>query len=519
MHQPRTQSAGCSLGVEPLESRRTPATLVNATTVTYTDVDGDSVVIKFSKPVLTEANVTVVCRFDVPFDFTNPTRLQRLNLDVLEQDSLSVSVVAKKKPAGDGLAAVGTVIANNVSLGNLTIDGDVGKIVCGGNVGTLKVDSLGRFGTDNQLIVDKGLLVDLGGDVGSFTVKKDVLGTQLQLLGAPDSAFTLGRVTIGGSLIDSHLRADGRSEKAKIQVKGDVEGGSIRLGNVRSVVIGGSLVGGAEAETGLLSTSDIETLTIKGDIRGGTDDRSGYVDVAAVKKLVIGGSILGGTASGLQSLDRSGAVIGVRFGSITVGGSLVAGIDNVILAFTNNGVIRANQSIDSLLIKGSVEGNASNAAVISAGRSLSGSPQKPTIGVLEVSGSVTRALIIAGINEDGDGVSADAQIGKVTIGGSWTASSMVAGVTSSNGFFGDGNDVKLSGVGVLDDPTVLSGITKVTIKGSAIGSATGGDFFGIVAQQVGGVLVGTSNLPLLPGPGNDNVFVGTATDFKVREIS
>jgi len=39
--------------LQTLESREPPATLVNPTTVTYRDTDGDNVTVQFSKPVLT----------------------------------------------------------------------------------------------------------------------------------------------------------------------------------------------------------------------------------------------------------------------------------------------------------------------------------------------------------------------------------------------------------------------------------------------------------------------------------
>src|SRR6476659_2580849 len=47
--------------IEALEARIAPAAVfINATTATYNDTDGDHVTVKFSKPLLTVANVDTV---------------------------------------------------------------------------------------------------------------------------------------------------------------------------------------------------------------------------------------------------------------------------------------------------------------------------------------------------------------------------------------------------------------------------------------------------------------------------
>ena len=54
--------------LEPLESRIAPATLLpDLKTVTYQDVDGDDVTVKFSKPILTGGLETTVFTFDSAF--------------------------------------------------------------------------------------------------------------------------------------------------------------------------------------------------------------------------------------------------------------------------------------------------------------------------------------------------------------------------------------------------------------------------------------------------------------------
>src|SRR5436309_9446565 len=69
--------------LESLESRLAPATLVNPTTLTYQDVDGDNVTVRFSKPVLSNVNADNVFFFDtgsVNGDNSTPQQLQEIGL-------------------------------------------------------------------------------------------------------------------------------------------------------------------------------------------------------------------------------------------------------------------------------------------------------------------------------------------------------------------------------------------------------------------------------------------------------
>src|SRR5438309_525212 len=56
--------AAAAYSIEPLEARIAPATLLNPTTVTYQDADGDDVTVKFSKPVLVAGDFAAVFHFD-----------------------------------------------------------------------------------------------------------------------------------------------------------------------------------------------------------------------------------------------------------------------------------------------------------------------------------------------------------------------------------------------------------------------------------------------------------------------
>jgi len=208
-----------------------------------------------------------------------------------------------------------------------------------------------------------------------------------------------------------------------------------------------------------------------------------------------------------------------RIGKLTIGGSVIAGVDDTSGIFRNNGAIRAENDLGDVTIKGSLVGNFTNPAIISArGQAVPSDDGDLAIGKLTVKGRVENALILAGFNPDGDGVNADAQIGPVSVGGNWVASSIAAGSNPGiGGFFGTADDLKMSGAGVKDEAGLFSKITSLKIGGQALGSL-GPEHYGVVAEIVGSVKVGSTQLSLLSGASNDDLLVGITGNFKVNEI-
>jgi len=108
----------------------------------------------------------------------------------------------------------------------------------------------------------------------------------------------------------------------------------------------------------------------------------------------------------------------------------------------------------------------------------------------------------------------------------WIASSLVAGVQDDgdapfDAFFGDGDDVKIGDPN--DAPGIVSKIASVLIKGFAAGSATPGDHFGFVAQQIGSFKIGATAFPLQSGSANDlppdDLPIGITGDLRLREVA
>jgi hypothetical protein len=234
---------------------------------------------------------------------------------------------------------------------------------------------------------------------------------------------------------------------------------------------------------------------------------------------VIGGDLVGGNASGKAELIESGFIRAKRIASLTLGGSLIGGRDDTTGQFNNNGAVRADEDIGTILIKGNIAGNETKRAVITAvGQAIPTATTDVAIGRVTVRGRVEFGLIDAGLAPDRTARNADAQIGPVVVGGDWVASSLVAGsLPGATGLVGDSDDVKMSGAGVKDEPAVFSKVTSWTVGGQVLGTVGAGDHFGVVAEEVGVVSVGGTPIPMTAGAGNDDILLGITGDFRVNE--
>jgi hypothetical protein len=286
------------------------------------------------------------------------------------------------------------------------------------------------------------------------------------------------------------------------------------------VQVGGDVRGGAGLGSGAIGTGEtLASVTVGGSLLGGSASDSGRIlATRRMGEVLIAGDVEGGSTSA-GDLVQTGYIQAKRIVSLTIVGSLIAGVNNTFGHFEDNGAVRVADDIVSATI-GNLAGNDTNPAILSArGKADSTATTDVAIGRLIVRGKVELAQILAGFDLNGVAVNADAQIGPVRVGGDWVASSIAAGaVPGDDGFFGDGDsgEGKMSG-GVKDVFGVTSRIASVTIAGQALGTAGDEDFYGIVAEEVGAVTVGGMSLPLTPG--KDDLLVGSTDDFKVYEVS
>jgi hypothetical protein len=471
-----------------------PAQVLNASKLAYQDTAGNTVVVAFSKPVLNFGNPNAIFTFDsgagaVNGSLATKEGLRRIDLTSIPvaASGVGIAISATRSPfnGGDGFARVGEVIATGINLGAVSVRGDLGRILAGNGSGptmalkSLSVQSLGRFGT---LTGATDVHTRIQGDLGILSGKGDVLGI--------------------------------------VDVKG----------SIGTMLVGGSLIGDSFGNGAILATGDLTKGTIAGNVEGGTSDGSGSIEVGlgptltggTIGSLTIGGDVIGGSQSGSGELAGAGAIFATHIKTLTIGGSLIAGTNNTTGTFFADGAVLALFNLGSITIKGSLVGNPRVPAAITAGGQQTVTKGKDlAIGSVTVNGRVEFGLIEAGVATltalAYQPVDADAQIGSVTIGGDWIASSVAAGAVAGRFGFGEDTDAKMSGAEVRDDPNVSSAIGSVTIGGEALVPTMGLAQFGIVAEDVGKVKVGGTTV-FEHGHGTTLVQVGLLNNFHVHEI-
>lgn len=507
-----------------LEQRTLLATLVGNNRVTYQDINGDNVTVTFSKPLLDSLNVDSVMQFNGAFGDSGPQSLLRIDLLAAilgEAVGTSITTVATRSATngGDGFANIGEILSGGVDIGNVTVDGDLGKILAGdGNLatqglGALKVHSMGRFGTTTGAA---DLNSTVRGRMASLTTKTDFVGARLSVEG------TLGAVTIGGSMVGGFLSSFG--DMGVVKINGDLIGKSIGGGSVYSngklagITIGGSLIGGTELVSGriqatldmgpvviggdiiggyaegagsIFAEKKIASISVGGSIRGGSGTRSGHIQCGDVSSITVRGSVLGGSGSisgGVSSSGKistlaihgsvrtpsifSGHLIAGEFGTATINGDLV-------------GSLHSTGKLTSLTIGGSVNwgvvSTVSDAGTIKVGRDLIGgnSPDRGAIliggklGTLNIGGS-----IIGGFANSSGRVFVSSDLGTVTIGGSIIGGNIFTNRTGQlaarqiKTMTMNGSLIATSGTGLYSGSIVADAdIGSLTIKGSVRGTA------------------------------------------------
>ena len=542
------------------------ATIVNAHTATFTDVDGDKAVVRVSKGSLSAE--------DFRFSTLQSGRSQLLEVnlsdDGAEFDRANVTISVQQRIRGsDGQVNVGFINATGHDLGTVIVRGDLGQIDAGDattatfGVKTLRVNSMGRFGLDTQDPATASLSSDITGPVRALTVFGDIEGAAFNVTGGTDGRIFA--VSVRGSIIGTGdfnggtIFADGDITRAFVGQ--NIEGGAgsssgsiFSFGTIRHVSVGGSVIGGAGLVSGFIqSTGDTVFAKIKGDLRGGAGSGSGSLIAAGnLGSLSIGGSLIGGRGDDSGEIFASGNISRIaikhdfvggsitgsdgdlsasgyieslgRIGSIFIGGSFITGTDTSAAGDLNsNGSIRVGDNLGLLQVQGSIVGNADSiATIVARGREVPTSTTDQAIGRIIVRGRVEYASVLAGYDRDLVGKNADAQIGSVRVGGDWIATSLVAGAGPGvDTRFGTADDILLSGPGVKDTARTFAKIGSVSIRGTALGtpdSVSALDRFGIVAERIGPVRVHGVGIPHPSGLHNSDAAIGSTGDFRLNEV-
>jgi hypothetical protein len=539
--------------IELLEPRIAPAGIV----YNYIDVDGDAVTVKISKGTLA----------DVIFSkASSGVGEQLLKIDLGANpvfQGANITITAHPvNGAGNGKVNVGYIKAFDIDLHNVTVGGDLGRIESGdanhttAGLRLLSVDSMRLFPLDPTLAPattgDYDTTSHIKGPLTALRVKTD-------LANAGFDADGFGTVIIGGSLIGSTdparpelLDFSGQLYSTTgfglVIVRGDIHGGAGNSsgslvaagGSIGLLAIGGSVIGGSgSAFAGsIFASGKIGTLAIYGDVVGGSGPQSGYIysddpisrlvilgsvyggssshsgeilSTDVIKYLYVGGQLVGGNNNG-TALTETGYIQALQLANATVGG-IISGTDDGS-GLTNSGAIRGYDNIVKLTVKRDIIGNSTNPVFISGYGQPVPSKTDLAIGTLSVGGSVRYGEILAGydvnpaVDRRGLVTNGDAQIGLVSIKGNFIASSIVAGVKTTDNFFGNPDDASVAGV----SSTVVSRIGSVVIGGQAYGTTDPADLgtYGITAQLLSSVRIAGSLVALTPGASTDTFALGKA---------
>ncbi|HEX8313028.1 MAG TPA: hypothetical protein VF614_17015, partial [Chthoniobacteraceae bacterium] len=144
--------------IEVLEQRIAPASLISSRQVTFTDVDGDKVTIEASAKIFKAGKVNKILDFDTGSVNGSDAaqQLQLINLSIVRQTGVSLTITAEQQGSGDGFVDIGFINGRNRDLGTIEIDGDLGRIAAGQLTGAqlgmqaLIVNSIGARGTTTQ---------------------------------------------------------------------------------------------------------------------------------------------------------------------------------------------------------------------------------------------------------------------------------------------------------------------------------------------------------------------------------
>lgn len=473
-----TGSAGTS-EFSDYVSTHAPVTLVNDRLAVYHDVDGDAAYVGISKGVFTQANFVVVPE-------GQGGQLQLLDLAHSGAQFDGAKLVVTSGPVErlrSGTVNVGHIDATGVPLALVSVGGDLAQIDVGNGTSAitsltaLSIGQLGRLTQDPTLA--QPFLSSISGSAGTVTVSGSVYGT-LDFSGAAKSLNILGKL-VGGDAPDS---------------------GRIELGGVLTSAKIGALIGGAGSQSGSLHAGAAVTITITRSIVGGSGHGSGSVTIdGSVSNITVNGDVRALEAG--AGVDSASILAETNIGKATIKGDLAGGR------------LAAGLQLGAVSIAGDATG------LIAAGGKAS--PQTATealaIKSVSIGGTADHLAILAGhdFTAAAQPDHGSVQIGPVKIAGNLYASNIAAGVSAgADGLYGTADDTAYTG-----GNSILSRIASITVAGNADGTAyntPGGQFdhFGIVAQQIAAMTIGGKPIGLTAG--HDDLSIGTAGDYEVREI-
>jgi len=402
----------------------------------------------------------------------------------------------------------------------LTIFGDVtggvgdgsGSVLANGAIKlvTIKGDLAGGAGKQSG-VLRSGLDLFQPGSISTAAVNGAVIGGGGDSSGAIIAGVKIGTVTVG------HKTAP-QADALKGGM-GPFSGSISANGKIGTVKIIGDVAGGGGLKSGSVlsferSNGDgelpgsIGTISISGRMDGGAGPRSGLIYADGAVNSLTAGVWVGGTGTGSGSFMAGAGILGPgNVGTIRILGILSQSgdpgegsanfmVDGRLKSFsvgkeTVGATLRVSEDVTTLDFKAGTL-----ATKVTAGTAIT---------KLTVTGGAVVSSFLAGYDIHGVAVNPDAQIGTVVVNGDWSLSNLVAGVAAgADGNFGTADDAAPLG----EVTPIISKIASVVIKGSVSGPADEELHYGIVAQTVGKVKIGSTTYPL-----------NTATPLQVIEVT
>lgn len=316
-------------------------------TATYNDVDGDIVTVKRTAGTFSASD------FSIGPAATGGGQLTQLVVTI-PPTAGAVSLTITAKPGadgGNGFVNVGDLLTQGVTMGSVTIAGDLGRYAGGLGVngkfgtGSLTVHSFGALGTSTGASTIKSSITD---GIGKLTVGADLRGVNLF-----NGGTKMGDVTIGGAFISASGAGiiNSNSGIGAVKVGGSMLGGRLlaQSGAIGAISIGGDLVGPAF----------VDAIQAFGQVTAPTKG----VDLA-VKSLAVRGTIENATINLGLGQNADASIGAVSAGRGWMASSLAAGVASGLDGFFGTtddvtaGINRDQQNLFSTIASITITGQA-----------------------------------------------------------------------------------------------------------------------------------------------------------------
>ncbi len=340
-----------------------------------------------------------------------------------------VSVASLSGGAGNNSGGIQVGDRLNTLLVYKTILGGAGD-----NSGAVRAGEIGVVSVQNIFAADGGIVAGAG--LRSGTIEASAGAGKIKIIGSLDGSTAnadegAGSIVIGGNV-------------GSISVSGSLLGGAVAetgaiviRGKAASISIGGNLVGGAGAYSGGISAEGaLAAVAVTGNLSGGAGLYSGSIVAGTdfttpgnITSLTVGGALLGGAGINSAVVFAGGSIAKASIGkSLTPGGDAIkGGIGNgsggifggaglgVVTVFGNvaggggiaSGTIRAGGVAKSLVIAGDILG---------AGGAQSGSIRITDFGEIGgVLSSLRVNALLGGAGDDSGQIQADNSISNLFI--------------------------------------------------------------------------------------------------------